>query len=101
MKYSFDFQKNGFLVKVYRKRLPGPETVISDVTQNVTVNVALNKSEQLVLDALRVHPEYTREELATAISKTTRTVQRILNSLREKQIIERVGSDKTGYWNVL
>jgi len=97
LKYSFDFLKNGFLFKVYRKNLPGPENVTVDVTRNVT----LNKSEQLVLDILQIHPEYTRADLAASISKTTRTVQRILNSLRDKKVIERVGSDKTGYWKIL
>ena len=77
------------------------ESGFANVTANVTVNVTLNKSEQLVLDILQAHPEYTRDDLAESISKTTRTVQRILNSLRDKKVIERVGSDKTGHWKVL
>lgn len=33
--------------------------------------------------------------------KAERTVKRVLESLKEKGLIERVGSDKTGYWKVL
>ena len=32
--------------------------------------------------------------------KTVRTVQRVLDSLREKELVERVESDKDGYWRV-
>ena len=33
--------------------------------------------------------------------RSSRTFQRVLDSLKEKMIIERVGSHKTGYWKVL
>ena len=47
------------------------------------------------------NPNYTREELAEKTSKTIRTVQRTLNSLREKNCIRRIGSDKNGKWEVI
>lgn len=40
----------------------------------------------------------TKAEIAEKISKTDRTVQRTLDSLRDKGFIEREGSKKTGYW---
>ncbi|MBD5551790.1 MAG: hypothetical protein HDQ96_11565 [Lachnospiraceae bacterium] len=46
------------------------------------------------------NPDYTREELANATSKTVRTMQRTQDSLRKKDLIERIGSDKSGYWKV-
>lgn len=39
--------------------------------------------------------------MAESVSKTVRTIQRILDYLRDKGLIERVGSDKTGYWKVI
>ena len=39
-------------------------------------------------------------ELAEATSKTVRTIQRTLDSLRKKGLVERIGSDKSGYWEV-
>jgi ATP-dependent DNA helicase RecG len=59
-------------------------------------NVTVNKTEQSVFALLREHPEYTRYELAERTSKTIRTIQRTVDSLREKGLIERIGSDKTG-----
>lgn len=50
---------------------------------------------------LVINQNYTRDELAEATSKTVRTIQRVLDSLKAKDLIERVGSDKTGYWKIL
>jgi predicted HTH transcriptional regulator len=38
--------------------------------------------------------------LATQISKTSRTVERVLRELRESGVIERIGPDKGGHWVV-
>lgn len=46
-------------------------------------------------------PDSTRDELAEATSKTVRTIQRILDSLGTKKQVERVGSDKAGYWKII
>ena len=67
---------------------------------NNNPNVVLNKTEKSVLSLLKKNPRYTREELADATSKTIRTMQRVLNSLKDKSLIVRKGSDKDGYWFV-
>jgi len=65
-----------------------------------TVNISLNKNEQAVYSLLEKNPYYTRQELADATSKSLRTIQRTLDSLRKKGLIERIGSDRSGYWEV-
>ena len=45
-------------------------------------------------------PQITMKELATALKKDEKTILRNINKLKEKGIVERVGSDKTGYWKV-
>ena len=55
-------------------------------TENGTVNISLNKNEQAVLGLLGKNPYYTRQELAEATSKSLRTIQRTLDSLREKDL---------------
>jgi len=42
----------------------------------------------------------TRDKLASISGRTSRTIQRALDSLKSKGIIERVGSNKTGYWKI-
>ncbi len=68
--------------------------------EGVTVNISLNKNERAVYYLLEKNPYYTRKELADATSKSLRTIQRTLDSLRKKELIERIGSDKSGYWEV-
>ena len=107
VKYSYEFADNGFTFVFYRKtknvsaRQNGNEM---DGTVNgiagVTVNISMNKNEQAVYCLLEKNPYYTRQELADATSKSLRTIQRTLDSLRKKELIERIGSDKSGYWEV-
>ena len=78
-----------------------PVQTADAVTVNVTENVTLNKMEKLVYQLLSINPGFTRDELADKTSKTVRTVQRTLNSLRDKGYIERIGSNKTGSWKIL
>lgn len=93
VKYAYVASETGFTFILYRES-------IKNVTQNVTQNVTVNKTEQAVLELLKLYPDYTREELANATSKTIRTIQRVLNSLRDKGLVAREGSDKDGRWIV-
>ena len=54
-----------------------------------------------VLMILKQKPDSSREEIADKISKTTRTVQRALDSLGEKGYIRRIGPKQTPTWEVL
>ena len=103
IKYSYEFSDNGFTFIFYRKikkaSVSGKDCKI-DGTVNGTVNISLNKNEQAVLGLLGKSPYYTRQELAEATSKSLRTIQRTLDSLREKDLIERIGSDRSGYWGM-
>jgi predicted HTH transcriptional regulator len=42
----------------------------------------------------------TNAELIKKTGKSQRTITRILASLKGKGLINRIGSNKTGYWNV-
>ena len=94
IKYSYENTVNGFKFIIYRPRI---QSDISDVTLNVT----LNGTEMTVLTILKQKPDISRDEIATKIAKTIRTVQRALDSLREKGYIERVGSKQNPYWKIL
>ena len=95
VKYTYESGKIGFKFILFRR------SDEKNVTVNVPQNVTVNKTEQAVFALLREHPEYTRDELAEKTSKTVRTIQRTVDSLREKGLIERIGSDKTGQWKII
>lgn len=93
VRYSYESLEDGFKLIIYRRP-------IQNVTASVTQNVTLNKLEKTVLYHIESHPDYNRERLADATSKTVRTMQRVLNSLRNKNLVTREGSDKNGRWVV-
>ena len=70
---------------------------------NVGINVGINlsKTERLVLDCIKQDKAISAEAIAIKIGVTERTVARALKKLREEQIIERIGSNKTGYWEII
>lgn len=58
----------------------------------------LSNTEQAVLATVADNPYAIYQEIADAIGKTPKTVQRTLATLKDRGLIYRVGSDKTGYW---
>lgn len=64
----------------------------------VSLSAPLNKTEEAVLNVVTNNPYATYREIASKIDKTPKTVQRALASLKERGLISRVGSDKTGHW---
>jgi hypothetical protein len=67
--------------------------------ENVPVNVPVNRKDR-ILEMLRVNPNLTAEELAAAFSVTAKTIKRDLAALKSEGRIKRVGSDKTGRWEM-
>ncbi len=61
----------------------------------------IGKTAQEVLDILVSMPHANRAEIANAIGKSEDTVKLHIGNLQKKGIIERVGSNKNGYWKVL
>lgn len=94
IKYSYENRENGFKFVIYRPELQ------SDIP-SVTLDVTLNGTEMAVLAILKQKPDSSRDEIADKISKTVRTVQRALDSLRDKGYIRRVGSKQNPVWEIL
>lgn len=63
--------------------------------------VKLNDGEEKVLDILKKNPNATIKMISNETDLSVRTIQRILVSLKENDLLIRSGSDKTGYWEVL
>ena len=64
--------------------------------KNDTVNGIANDTVKLI----KANPKITIDELALKLNKSRRTVTRIIKKLQEENIILRIGSDKTGHWEV-
>lgn len=61
---------------------------------------AIGGRENFVLDAIKKNPAVNRKQLSELFGCTERTVVRVLNTLQEKGIIERVGSSRSGTWRI-
>jgi predicted HTH transcriptional regulator len=75
---------------------------VDDGLEPVPVNVGANVgvSDQ-ILAALAHEPRLSAKQVAGLLSKNTRTIERQLKALREQGRIQRVGSDKTGHWQII
>ena len=56
--------------------------------------------EQIILTLLREDPGYTVKQLSEKSGVSNKSVAARLKSLKEKGLIERVGSDRKGYWKI-
>ena len=61
----------------------------------------LNISQIKVLAEIRNNPNITKPELMVKCDLGKTSIDNIIAFLRKNSIIERVGSNKTGYWKVI
>jgi len=71
-----------------------------DVGLNVGINVGLKRTEQ-ILNLIRENNTITAEEMASIFNVTERTIDRDLSSLKKAEKIKRIGSKKSGHWEIL
>ena len=90
---DYDMGDNYFTFSFKRKNV--------NVVNNVVKNVVLNETEMSVLALLRKDGRNTAETVARQIGKSTRTAQRVMDSLKTNGLVARRGNKKTGYWEVL
>lgn len=64
------------------------------------LNRALNENEQKVLLLIWENPRITQNEIKEQLQLARSHIQKIMKSLSDNGMIERVGSRKTGYWEI-
>lgn len=68
---------------------------------DVPVNVPVNEVAAKILILLRANPKATAATMASALGVTDKTIKRHLKALRAQGRLRRVGSDKTGHWELI
>lgn len=61
----------------------------------------LNDTEKKAYELIKENSKIIREELANKLGVSVRHVTRLLEKLKEEKYIERVGSNRAGYWKIL
>ena len=77
------------------------EPVNDPVNEPVNDSVKLEEVERKILKEIENNSNVTRKELAKLLNLSEATIKRKLSNLKQYNIIERVGSDKTGFWKIL
>ena len=65
------------------------------------INENLSNLEVKTLEILLLNPNTTLDVMTEKLQVSKRTDSRIFKNLQEKNIIKRIGSNKTGYWKIL
>lgn len=78
-------------------------TLLVSKNRNLVNNLAENLSEKQreVLEMILAKPSLTSQEIAKALGITRQAVSDRLKSLKNKNLIRRTGSYKTGHWEAL
>ena len=88
-----------FMLKCILQTISEQRKVTDNVGINIGVNVGIN--EQRILDALRADASLSAVKIGQLLGITTRQAERLLASLREKNLIRRVGANKNGHWEII
>ena len=84
------------------------QTLEKNASANASINAPVNadvdvtglKTPDAIVALLTANPELTRQQLADVIAKDIRTIGRALARLQQAGKVKRVGSAKTGHWEV-
>lgn len=69
--------------------------------ENVPVNVPVNERQKQILESLKRGDSFTAAQFAEKLNVTYKTIKRDLQYLTENKLIKRIGSDKSGKWEIL
>ena len=64
-------------------------------------NFVLNDIQNRIIELISNNNSITQNEIANITGVNVRTIKRHFKILTDNSIIERIGSDKTGYWQIL
>ena len=87
---AFDFSDNDITVTI-------PFNFINEVGDKVG-DKSLNDSQTRVLAEIRNNPNITKPQLMIICHLGKTSIDKIISALKEKGYIERIGSNKSGYW---
>lgn len=77
------------------------ETINETISGTITEGTELSPDEQAVLGMIGEDGQrYTKQDFADRLGRSLSTANRVIKGLKEKGLIERVGSNKIGRWEL-
>ncbi|MDD2285229.1 MAG: ATP-binding protein [Paludibacter sp.] len=71
-----------------------------EVVSNKVFNKVTNKTEDKIVELIRYNPNITIQQIMIKTGLSEPGVKKNLKQLKDKNIIKRVGSNKTRYWKL-
>jgi len=90
-------RSHGLVDPLFEEIQDGFRVTFFKATQKTTQKPS---TKDRLLELLRENPHLTRSALAQALRKSENTIKGHLASLRSENRLERIGSDRDGYWRV-
>lgn len=98
LRVSFKYKENPFEYENNTQKNGVLNGVLSGVL-NYDKNIT--EKEKYIIEQIIKNPNISQKDIAIETNIPYRTVQRTISILKDKGIIERVGSKKLGYWKIL
>lgn len=105
-KRAFEFRENSIVVTIpfNQNRKVGNKVgnKIGNKVENrdSITHLELNQTRITILSEMRHNPNITKKELQAIIGLSDTAIDNNIKFLKDKNIIERIGSNKNGYWKV-
>lgn len=68
---------------------------------NGKINGEISKDEIAILNVLKDNHRAIKEEIIIKTNFSSRKIDRLIQNLKSKGLIKRIGSNKTGYWEIV
>ncbi len=95
-KEAFEFRDNAIMVTIpFEKRYLKVGDKVGDKEKN------LNSTRRWILKEMRNNPNITQQQLMGIVGIGKTAIQSNISYLRKNGYLERIGSNKNGYWKVL
>jgi len=95
----FTADEDGLMITMYRDETT-IETVNAPANETVNETVNLTDIQSQIIELIRENKDSTYQEFVQKTGKSRATIGRIIKELTDAGILTRIGSDKTGYWQV-
>ena len=89
-----------FSVVIYNANYENSNRGTINGTINGIINGTINENEKIVYTLMKGNPKITVTEIIEKTNIPRRTINRIITSLKEKEMIDREGSNKGGHWKI-
>lgn len=74
---------------------------IKDIKMDSELKILLNSTEEKILNLINREKYITQAELSKLLNLSENCIYKNLKQLKVKGVIERIGSNKNGYWKIL